>query len=304
MSLRLRILSALLRTFQKPQLARVREPRVARARFETGARLLLRPPRGVAFTCETGAGRPSMLWAQPPGADARRVVLYLHGGAFLMGSPHTHRRIAARLGALAGACAALPAYRLAPENAFPADVDDVLASYRALLDRGLDPRAISVAGESAGGGLVFALLAAARAAGLPDPACLVAFSPWADMTGTAGSLRRNAGIDAMLPVARMPEVVAWRLRDADPRDPRASPVLARFDAPPPPTLIQASRAEILEDDASAMAATLRAAGGEVRLEFSPDAPHAWQLFDGYIPEGRRSVEEAGAFIVAHLSARP
>lgn len=300
----MRILSGLLRALQKPRLARAGEPRAVRRQFETTARLLFRPPRGAVFTRETGASHPPLLWVQSPGADPRRVVLYLHGGAFLMGSPQTHRHIAARLGALAGARAVLPDYRLAPEHGFPADVDDTLASYRVLLERGIDPRAIAVAGESAGGGLVFALLVAARAAGLPDPGCLVAFSPWVDMTGTAASLRRNARADAMLPVARLPEVVAWRMAGADPRDPRASPALARFAAAPPPTLIQASRAEILEDDATAMARTLRDAGGEVTLDFSPDAPHAWQLFTGWIPEADRDVARAGAFIAAHLSAHP
>jgi acetyl esterase/lipase len=294
MSLRLAALSLWLRLTEKPKLARLPDAAVLRDGFETTAARVFRMPAGVARESLVLAGVPCTRFG-PPKAP---VLLYLHGGAFLAGSARTHGHLAAALGRSAGMAAVLAEYRLAPEHPFPAAVDDALAVYEALRMRG----PVAVAGDSAGGGLVFALLVAARQAGLPDPVALVAFSPWADLRLVAASLERNARSDAMLPVSRIPEVAATYLGGANPADPRASPVLATFAPAPPPAFIAASRDEILADDAAAMATALGRAGGAVTLEWADSAPHAWPIFAGLIPEADATLGRAGRFLAAHLPA--
>ncbi len=295
MSLRLDAISLILRLVNKPRLARMNSAELPRARrvVERMAPRIMRAPRGATFREEPGP--PRLLWTGPPVEG--RAILYLHGGGFVLCSPRTHRHLAAALAMAAGAPAAMAFYRLAPEHPHPAQVQDMLAAYRALLDRGLR---VAVAGDSAGGGLAFALTPAARAAGLPDPACVVGFSPWCDMTMASPTLRANAASDAMLPVARMAEVVTLRMGGADPADPLASPVFARFERPPPPALIFASRREILAGDAEAMAAAWTAGGGAARLVWSDRAPHAWPLFVGWSGVADAAVAEAGAFVRAAL----
>lgn len=300
-SLRARLLSALIRRFEKPRLAAAQDPYAERRRLEAGARLFI-APRGARFAPDRLGALDVLRCRGPADPEDGRTILYLHGGAFIMGSPRTHRHLAAALAAEAGAEAWLPEYGLAPERPFPAAVEDAVAAWRALLDRGANPARAAFAGDSAGGGLVFAALHALRAEGLPDPACLVAFSPWCDMTGAADSLRRNAGADCLLPAERFHDLLGWVLAGADPRDPRASPARAAYDRPTPPALLFASRAEILADDADAMAETLRASGGAAELAWEDALPHAWPLFRGWIPEAQATVAASGAFLRRTLSS--
>ncbi|MFV0472688.1 MAG: alpha/beta hydrolase, partial [Pikeienuella sp.] len=228
---------------------KMRNPATARAAFESAARRIFRMPSGVNVIdgrIEGPAGPIPIEWVSRGRPERRAVVLYLHGGAYLMGSPATHRHVAAELAGCAGARALVPAYRLAPETRWPGAVEDALACYRDLLQTGYEPRAIAFAGDSAGGGLAFATLVAAREAGLPDPACIAAFSPWLDLTLNQPSLKRNARSDPMLPASRIDEVRDFYVSGADARAPTASPLLADLPAPPP-VLIQASRIELLED---------------------------------------------------------
>lgn len=292
MSWRLAALSLWLRLTQKPALQRMRDVATLRADFVRTARRAFRMPPGVPARALTVGGVPCMRY----GADGPAAILYLHGGAFVAGGPVTHGHLAAALALRTGCPAVLADYRLAPEHPFPAAVDDALAAYRGLAARG----PVAVAGDSAGGGLVFALMVALRAEGLPDPAALVAFSPWADMTLRADSLSRNARADAMLPAGRIREVAAAYLAGADAGDPRASPVLARFAAVPPPAFIAASRSEILADDASAVAAALRRDGGAVVEAWLDRAPHAWPIFAGLVPEADATLDAAGRFLSERL----
>ncbi|MFN3616301.1 MAG: alpha/beta hydrolase, partial [Rubrimonas sp.] len=181
MSPQLAALTLYLRLVNKPQLARETDLPRLRDRFTAKARLLFRDPRGADFREIDGA-----TWCGP--RDGAGAILYLHGGGFIMGSPRTHRHLAARVALAAGAPAMVARYRLAPEHPHPAQIEDALAAYAGILGRG----PVAVAGDSAGGGLAFALVVAARAAGLPDPACVVGFSPWCDMTGRRPTLRSNA----------------------------------------------------------------------------------------------------------------
>ncbi|HSF96044.1 MAG TPA: alpha/beta hydrolase [Thermohalobaculum sp.] len=313
-SFRLLLLNAFLRLVVKNALAVTKTPQQMRDQFERTAARLFRAPEDANFVADTirrnGNGEPSgpsgsggglieAVWASRGRPDRRRVILYLHGGAYLAGSSRTHRHLGAWLAGAAGVRALLPDYRLAPEHPFPAGLDDALIAYRHLLESGYSAQNIALAGDSAGGGLIFALLLKLRAEGRPDPACLVAFSPWLDMTMTRGSLRRNARRDVLLPVRRFREVVTHYLQGTMTTEPLASPIYGEFPDPPP-TQIMVSKSEILRDDGVAMADKLRAAGGDVALELWKDMPHAWQIFAGMLPEADTAVEQAGQFIARHL----
>lgn len=299
-----RLLDAGLRLTVKRRLAIETDARNMRRRLERTAKALFRTPKGTETepVALTALGREvPALWADAPGTSRARVVLYFHGGAYLAGSPATHKHLAAHLGQAAGAAALLVDYRLAPEHPFPAAIQDALSAYAALLGLGQRPETIALAGDSAGGGLAAALLVAAAEAGLPQPAALVAFSPWADLTAHAESLGRNARADAMLPGHRMPDVAEMILQGADARNPLASPVFARFESPPP-AIVFTSTTEIVHDDALALVERLREAGGDARLETRPRLPHAWPAFVGLLRAADRTVAEAGAFLRERLAA--
>ncbi|MEM8790037.1 MAG: alpha/beta hydrolase [Pseudomonadota bacterium] len=297
------LVNAVLRVFVRWPLGRIKTPQALRERFERDARFMFRDPEGAKFNRhqirrEDGSLMPA-LWASRGRPDRQKVVLYLHGGAYLAGSPNTHRHLAAQLAGAAGVRCLLPDYRLAPEAPFPAAVEDALTAYRHLLES-VVPRHIAIAGDSAGGGLVFGLLLRSQAEGLPMPAATVAFSPFADLTLTADSLRRNARREVMLPAQRAQEAVDYYLAGHDPFDPLASPVFGEFDAPPP-ALIMASTTEILSDHAKMLAKKLREAGGDVQLEMWPGLPHAWPILLGKLKAAETAVSTAGRFIAAQLS---
>jgi acetyl esterase/lipase len=304
-SLRLRLLNLFLRLTVKPALGWARRPEAVRAQFEANARRLFRPPEDANFVPDTirreGGGMMQALWASRGRPDRHRVILYLHGGAYIMGSPRTHRHLGARLAGAAEARALLPDYRLAPEHRFPAALEDALTAYRHLLASGHEGARIALAGDSAGGGLAFALLLRLAQERLPRPACVVAFSPWADLTMTRPSLAGNARRDVMLPVGRFREVIALYLGEALSTDPLASPALGTF-ASPPPAMITASKDEVLRDDAVAVAERLREAGGDVTLELWRGMPHGWPIFAGLVREADETVTRAGRFIARHMGA--
>lgn len=290
-------LNLVLRLVAKPALARMRDAQEIRRRLEKDARLMFRDPPGARYSDAGAPGGVASIWAEAEGSGtAPGVMLYLHGGAYIAGSPRTHRHLAASLAAAAGVRALVPDYRLAPETPLPGALDDALAVYRSIV-AGAAPEPVFIAGDSAGGGLAMGLLAEILRLGLPVPAGLAAFSPWCDMTMRAASLRENARADAMLPVARMEEVVGLCVGGGDPADPRISPVLARIPGAPPAILF-ASRTEILRDDAVAMAVRLRDGGGTAELVLRPGLPHAWPIFRGLLAEADEDIARAGAFLRA------
>ncbi|HET9070015.1 MAG TPA: alpha/beta hydrolase, partial [Amaricoccus sp.] len=282
MSWQLWALDAWLRLREKPRLAREPSVEVARAHMEATATRAFPVEPGVWQEARLRADPPLAAW-RLPAPEGAGVLLWLHGGAYCLGSPRTHAGMVAALARRAGTGAVLPDYRLAPEAPFPAAVEDALAAWEALRTEGWPAGRIALGGDSAGGGLAFALLHLLLAAGAPPPGCVVAFSPWTDLTLSGASLSRLARRDAFLPVARMNEIRDLYLAGADPCDPRASPHLGRF-AGAPPVLIQASRAEILLDDARLMAGRLEMDGAAVTLDLVSGAPHVWQAYHGWLPE--------------------
>lgn len=302
---RLGILNVALRTVGRPILSRTKTPQAARRDFAFASRVLFRRPPGMAMASYSvpGPAGPicvAQITAGPVREDG--AILYFHGGGYVAGSAATHSRMLARLARLSRTAVHAPDYRLAPEALFPAAYDDARAAWEGVLaETGLAPDRIVLAGDSAGGGLALALLADLLARGL-RPAGLFAFSPWTDLTLQSPSLEENAGRDAILPRTRVEELVGILLGGADPADPRISPLHATW-RDPPPVYLQASRTEILRDDSTRMEAALRAAGGTATVELWPDAPHVWQLFDGWVPEARAALEKAAAFVDARLTPR-
>lgn len=238
-------------------------------------------------------------WTSTPLADGGRVVLFLHGGGYVSGSLTSHRHMVAQAGREAEARTLALDYRLAPEHPFPAALADALAGYRFLLDAGVAPAQIALAGESAGGGLALATALSLREAGLPLPGCLWLSSPWTDLALTGASLETKAAVDPLLGRAYLAELASLYLDGADARNPLVSPIHANL-AGLPPMLIQVGSAETLLDDSVRLAAVAGAADVSVRLEIWPHMIHAWHLFYQEVAEGRRSLAQAGAFIRAHL----
>jgi monoterpene epsilon-lactone hydrolase len=238
-------------------------------------------------------GVPGMLAAVAP-SRAERCVLYFHGGGYSIGTAALYRDFLWRIAGAARAQVLFFDYRLAPEHPFPAALDDAVAAYRWLAGR-FDRRHIAFAGDSAGGGLLFAALLRLRDEGVELPRAAVALSPWTDLALTGESMRSNAVADPMLDPDNLPELVRNYCAGADPRNPYISPV---YGDPTglPPSLIQAGSDEILRDDAVRMADRMRAAGCEAEVEIWQRMPHAWHLYARLIPEGRRAIARIGQFL--------
>ena len=304
---RLFLLNLLLRFTVKRKLRKLTDPALMRELMERDAARSLIPQPDAHFVADLmrrpgeprKVGMIEALWASSGRPDRRKVALHLHGGAYLAGSCHTHKQLGAGLARASGVRVVLPNYRLAPEHPFPAALDDALAAYRHLLAAGYTPEEIAIGGDSAGGGLAFALSLRLQAEGEPQPACLYGLSPWSDLTGQAPSIRRNAARDVMLPASRMTEVAEMYLGGHDPTDPMVSPAFGTWTSPPP-ALLMASRQELLLDDAVRLADRLRESGGDVQLELWSRVPHAWPIFLGRIKQADRAVQTVGAFIARHL----
>jgi acetyl esterase/lipase len=261
------------------------------------------PPAGTTVE-PADVGGVLAEWVVAAGVNARRVLLYLHGGAYQIGSPATLRHMIALISAAAQARVLSVDYRLAPEHPFPAAVEDALTAYRFLLSDGADADDVAIAGDSAGGGLALATLVALRDAGDRLPAAAVAISPWTDLALTGESLRTRADVDVMIKPAGMPETVATYLAGADPRHPYASPLYADLHGLPP-VLIHVGDAEVILDDSTRFAAKARAADVDVTLEVWPEMPHVWHAFAGLLPESDQAIERIGAWLNARWSgARP
>lgn len=236
-------------------------------------------------------------WVAAPNAIEERVFLYLHGGAYIMGSCNTHRFLASKLSRSTAARVLVPEYRLAPENPYPAAVEDALAAYRWLINSSISPENIVIGGDSAGGGLTLSTLLSLREAGDPLPALAVLLSPWTDLAATGESMETRKDADPWLKPDSTRSTPALYLRDVDPRDPHVSPIYADLSGLPP-MLVHVGNDEILLDDSVRLVDRANAAGVEVSLKIWDDMWHVFQSFN--IPEGQQSVDEIGGFVVGRL----
>lgn len=227
------------------------------------------------------------------------TVIYLHGGAYVMGSPASYRDLASRIGRAARARVLAVDYRLAPEHPFPAAVEDAFNAYRAILAEGASPARLALAGDSAGGALVLSTLVQARDRGLPLPAAAALLCPLVDLEGRGASMTDRAGLD---PVIQRPALVRSAhlyLAGADPRHPLASPLYAELSGLPP-MIVQVGTAETLFDDATRLVTSVARTGSEVSLDVWPAMFHVWQLYARLLPEGRQAIERVGAFLAGRL----
>jgi acetyl esterase/lipase len=274
--------------------------KIGKARDITAARAAMGRPlpglRGATYR-EGIIGGVAGEWVEAGGVPAA-TLLYLHGGGYIACSPLTYRPLTGAF-ATRGFRVFAPDYRLAPEHPFPAAVDDGLAVYKAMLDAAGGADRLCIAGDSAGGGLVLAVLLAAKAAGLPMPACAVLFSPWTDLAITGPSVTRNFKRDAMLAGNLLPDGAAYYLNGADAKNPLASPLYGDLSGLPP-MLIQAGDTEVLLDDSTRLAAAALAAGVDVQIKIWPKMPHVWQVFQAFLPEARVAVDEAANFAKAQF----
>jgi acetyl esterase/lipase len=239
-------------------------------------------------------------WTFTSSADRSRVILYLHGGGYASGSIASHRSMVSFLGVAAGARTLALDYRLAPENRFPAACEDALIGYRFLVDSGIAPSRIVLAGDSAGGGLVMATLLSLRDAGAPMPAAGFTISPWVDLVNVSDSMDAKAAVDPMIAKPYLDDLAANYLQGADPRTPRASPLYADLHGLPP-LLIQVGTAETLLDDATRLAARAALADVHVTLSTWPGMIHVWHLFHARLAEARAAIAEAGAWMKAAIA---
>ncbi|MFJ4652540.1 alpha/beta hydrolase [Nocardia sp. NPDC088792] len=253
-------------------------------------------------TTETTLGTRRTLLVEPVGPQRAGTVLYFHGGSFVFGSPETALSLTGNLVARTGFRALSVDYRLAPEHPFPAAIEDTVAAYRALLDSGEDPETIAFAGDSAGGGLTITTCLAARAAGLPLPAAIVAFSPGLDHTRSGESMATKDGIDPFFTRDGLQGTGEMYLAGQDPHQELLSPAVFADPTGFPPMLLQVGTNEILLDDSTRMAVRARAAEVDVILDVTADVPHVFQAFAGILDEADQALDRAALFLTQHVRA--
>jgi len=257
------------------------------------------PPEGARLEAIDAGGVPAE-WVRPDETRPDHVVLYLHGGGYVLGGPSTHRLLVARLARACDGQGLTVDYRLGPEHPYPAALDDAVSAYRWLLETGVAPAKIVIAGDSAGGGLTAATLVALRDAGVTLPAAAVCISPWTDLTLTAPSMTSKAASDPMVSRETLAPMAEAYLGGTDPATPLVSPVFAEL-AGLPPLLIHVGGREVLLDDATRLAERARAAGVEVTLEQWDEMIHVWHAFSPIITEADDAVAKIGTFVRGHWS---
>jgi len=275
--------------------ARVRATDIDQIRRDFDLMALFYPVAADVTVAPASAHGVRAEWTATPDAAAERAVLYLHGGGYVIGSLASHRHVVAEVGRAAGARVLALDYRLAPEHPFPAPVEDAVAGYRFLLDQGLAPGDIALAGDSAGGGLVVATLVAIRDAGLAQPAAGWCISPWVDLEGIGASMDANAARDPIVQREPLLEMSRLYLNGADPRSPLAAPIYAELQAIAP-LFIQVGSVETLLDDAIRLAGAAAGADVSVTLETWPEMVHVWHLFHPDLAAGRRAIAAGGGFL--------
>ncbi len=264
-----------------------------RARIEKFA-ALAPVPRGATVQQVNAGGVPAE-WEIPAGAPADRAILYIHGGAWTICSPRTHRSMVIQLGRAAGMKALSIDYRLAPEHPFPAALEDCLAAYRWLLGQGYAANKLVIAGDSAGGNLTLATLLALRDAGDPLPAAAVCLSPATDLVPTSETRRTRADVEVVLRRIKDGDAVSPYTAGQDVRNPLISPLYGDLRGLPP-ILIHVGDHEILLDDSTRFVENACLAGVDARVVVWPYMWHVFQMHAPSLPEARESIRLLGAFM--------
>jgi acetyl esterase/lipase len=254
---------------------------------------LLRLPAGCTTRAITVGNIPAE-WLEPPTHNGR-ILLYLHGGAYCLGSITTHRAWVALLACAAECRVLMVDYRLAPEHPFPAALDDSTAVYHWLLAQGHQPEKIAIGGDSAGGGLTVATLVNLRDMGHPLPRTAVCISPWVDLAGTGESMRTQLETDVILTPQFLEHYGNLYLAGTPATHPLVSPLYADLHGLPP-LLIQVGGRELLRDDGLRLAESARTAGVDVTLDYWPEMIHVWHSLATVVPEGKEAIERIAVYL--------
>jgi len=255
--------------------------------------------RGITtHTTPVNAGGVDAEWVSTaPDPTAGPVILFLHGGAYTVGSPTSHRRVTTALASATGGKVLALDYRLGPEHACPAAIEDAVAAYDWLLQQGVQPQNIAIAGDSAGGGLTVASLVALRDAGRPLPACAVPISPWTDLTVEADNERLDIGCDTV-PLGVFEHEAKGYAGPLDRADPRVSPRFADLRHLPP-LFVMAGGAEVLLHDAIDLHERAKAAGVPCTLHIEPEEVHVHIMFLGMSQRAQAGIERIAEFVTFH-----
>ena len=253
-------------------------------------------PASVTYDRTDADGVPA-IWCIPEDCAADRILVFTHGGGYVVGSMHSHRKLAGHIAKAAGARALVLDYRRAPENPHPAPCEDAVTAYRWLIDKeGIQPEHIATTGDSAGGGLCTSMVLKLRDDGDPLPAAIMPMSPWYDMEMQGDSLDSNEPTDALVNRAILEDMAGMFLADADAQtDPLANPLYADLEGLPP-MLIHVGGAETLLDDSRQFATQAEDAGVDVTVEVEPEMQHVYPFLAGRAPEGDRAVERMGEWV--------
>ncbi len=294
-SLRAQLFNLFLRATTKSRSFLSTDP--SRLRVGVDKRAIKRPPKGVKLErVEEGGVRGE--WHRSELASEGRTLLYFHGGGYVFGSSRSHRSVTFPLAKKAVANVFSLDYRLAPENPFPAAVEDALAGYEWLIDNGVDISRLAVAGDSAGGGLALALLIALRDRDMPLPACSVLYSPWTDLAVTGASINENENVDVMFNAVGIRNAPSLYLNGSHPETPLASPLYAELSGLPP-LMVFASKSEILRDDSTRLVDKANVAGVETEMILRDGLAHVWPIFHGHFREAVEDIDRSAAFIRKH-----
>ncbi len=299
LSLRALLVRTVVKMVMQPALAQAPNAQ-SRARLEKLAGLTWQP-RGTTLNFGK-LGEVPVEWVANQAAGARGFVLYLHGGGYVTGSPRTHRALTSRLAKAARVCVAVPEYRLAPEHPHPAAVEDALAAYKGLLDQGVPPHKIFIAGDSAGGGLSLALALRLKAAPLPQPAGIVLLSPFVDMTHSGASMLSPQQKEWLLTKSFIHDASKHYAGGQESKTPTISPLFADLRGLPA-MFMQVGSEEFLLDDSTRLAQAATEQGVPVTLQIWPRMWHVWQLHGGQMPEADRAIDSMAEFIHARLSGK-
>lgn len=237
-------------------------------------------------------------WVAAPNANDNCAVLFLHGGAYILGSIESNRELAARISKSTRSRVLNIEYRLAPENPFLAAVEDATDAYRWVLDQGIDPAQIAIAGASAGGGLTVAALVSFRDSGSPMPACAVCISPWVDLECIGETMTSKAGVDPMIQRDGLVGIANIYLNGPDPRTPLAAPLHVDLTGLPP-TLVLVGTWETLLSDSTRLVEKAESAGVDVTLEQWDEMIHVWPIYAPVLPEGQQAIDQIGEFVRQH-----